>query len=177
MKRFLPLVIACLIGAVVVFVPAAGARSSASDSSVSAADQQYLQTSIQGDEFEIFGGKVAVKKTHNPAVMRLAKRLVADHAMSLKDAVKLAHKLRINVPPAPTPSEVWELKVVAAAKGTAFNRLYSTLEVYDHLQDIEETTSEVAEGTNQEIRADARSELPMLKMHLKMARMAAAAVK
>jgi Domain of unknown function (DUF4142) len=102
------------------------------------------------------------------------KTLVSDHAQSLEDSVKLAHKLGIAVPVTPTPSEVWELKVVAAAKGTTFNRLYSALEVYDHVQDIQETTDEMSDGTNSQIRGDARTEL--LKMHLALAR-AAAAVK
>ena len=106
--------------------------------------------------------------------MRLAKRLVSDHSKSLKDAVDLAHKLGIDVPKAPTPSEVWELKVVAGASGKAFNTLYSTLEVYDHIQDIQETTDEINDGSNSQIRDDAKTELPMLKMHLAMSRLAAA---
>jgi predicted outer membrane protein len=72
---------------------------------------------------------------------------------------------------------VWELKVVAAAHGKAFNVLYSSLEVYDHLQDIEETSNEVSEGTNSQVRDDAKTELPMLRMHLKLSRQAFAAAK
>jgi putative membrane protein len=177
MKRLLPLVCACLAAAAVAAVPAAGAKSSKSSSKVSAADEQYLQTSISGDRFEVIGGKLAEKKSTNPAVLRLAKRLVDDHSKSLSDAVKLAHSLKIDVPSSPTPSMVWELKVVAAAHGKAFNVLYSSLEVYDHLQDIDETSSEISEGTNSQIRDDAKTELPMLRMHLKLSRQAFAAAK
>ena len=110
--------------------------------------------------------------------MRLAKRIVSDHTKSLKDAIDLAHTLKIDVPKSPTPSEIWELKVVAAATDEkTFNTLYSSLEVYDHLQDIDETTSEINDGTNTQIRDDAKTELPMLKLHLKLAREAFAAVK
>jgi predicted outer membrane protein len=67
--------------------------------------------------------------------------------------------------------------VVAAAKGKAFNVLYSSLEVYDHLQDIDETSSEISQGTNSQVRDDAKTELPMLKMHLRLSRRAFAASK
>jgi putative membrane protein len=177
MKRLLTPVCACLAIVAVAAVPVASAKPSGSSSKVSAADEQYLQSSISGDRFEVIGGKLAEKRSTNPAVLRLAKRLVDDHSKSLSDAIKLAHSLGIDVPSSPTPSEVWELKVVAAAKGKAFNALYSSLEVYDHLQDIDETSSEISEGTNSQIRDDAKTELPMLREHLKLARRAFAAVK
>jgi putative membrane protein len=144
---------------------------------VSAADEQYLQTSISGDRFEIIGGKLAEKKSKNAAVLKAATTIVSDHTKSLSDAIKLAHQLNIDVPSSPTPSEIWELKVVAAAKGKAFNVLYSSLEVYDHLQDIDETSSEISEGTNPQIRDDAKTELPMLRKHLRLARAALSASK
>jgi putative membrane protein len=175
MKRLLTPVCACLAAAAIAAVPAAGAKSSGSSTKVSAADEQYLQTSISGDRFEIIGGKLAERKSHNAAVVRLAKRLVDDHSKSLSDAIKLARSLKIDVPTSPLPTQLWELKVVSALKGKAFNRWYSSLEVFDHLQDIDETGTEVSNGTNSEIRKDARTELPMLRMHLRMARVAMAA--
>jgi putative membrane protein len=177
MKRLLTPVCACLAVAAIMAVPSAGARSSGSSPKVSAADEQYLQTSISGDRFEVIGGKLAEKKSKNPAVLRLAKRLIDDHSKSLSDAIKLAHSLGIDVPSSPTPSEVWELKVVAAAHGKAFDVLYSSLEVYDHLQDIDETSTEVANGTNSQVRDDAKTELPMLREHLKLSRQAFEAAK
>ncbi len=176
MKRFLPLLCACLALAAVIAVPSAGAKSSKSNK-VSAADEQYLQTSISGDRFEIIGGKLAERKSKNPAVLKLARTLVSDHSKSLSDAIKLAHELKIDVPSSPTPSMIWELKAVSTFKGKAFNHWYSSLEVYDHIQDIDETSTEVSNGTNSKVRDDARTELPMLRKHLRLARAALAASK
>jgi predicted outer membrane protein len=83
MKRLLIPVCACLAVAAIAAVPTAGAKSNKSSSKVSAADEQYLQTSISGDRFEIIGGRLAEKKSNNAAVQRLAKRLVDDHSKSL----------------------------------------------------------------------------------------------
>ena len=176
MKRLLTPVCACLAAVAIAAVPAASAKSSASTSKkFSAADEQYLKTSIQGDLFEIIGGKWAQHHTKNAAVLRLANRLVTDHTKSLKDAADLAHSLGIDVPKSPTPSEVWELKMVRALHGRAYNHWYSSLEVYDHIQDIQEASDEVNDGTNKQIRGDAVTELPTLRIHLRLARKALAA--
>src|SRR5690348_10377697 len=98
MKRLLTPVCACLAVAAIAAVPTAGAKSSKSSSKVSAADEQYLQTSISGDRFEIIGGKLAEKKSKNAAVLKAASTIVSDHTKSLSDAIKLAHELKIDVP-------------------------------------------------------------------------------
>src|SRR3954447_14636805 len=76
-------------------------------------DEQILQSSIQGDRFEIAGGRIGEAKAVTPAVRALAVRLVRDHSKSLREAVKVAHGLGIDVPPAPSPTEEWELKTIA----------------------------------------------------------------
>jgi putative membrane protein len=144
----------------------AGAASGGPMSQPSAQDANYLQTSISGDRFEILGGKIALQGTQNAAVRALAHRLIHDHTQSLREAVAEARKDQIKVPTAPTPSMVWELNVVRSMGGSTFDRNYSSLEVKDHQQDIEETTFEAQHGSDPEIKQDARKELPMLRMHL-----------
>jgi putative membrane protein len=175
MKRLLAPVCACLIFAAVAIVPAASAQSSGSNSKFSAADEQYLKTSISGDLFEIIGGKWAQHHSKNAAVLRLANRLVSDHTKSLKDAADLAHSLGIDVPSKPTPSMQWELNMVRSLHGAAYNHWYASLEVFDHVQDIQEASDEVNDGTNKQIRDDAAKELPTLRIHLRLARLALAA--
>jgi putative membrane protein len=148
-----------------VSMPAALASAGA-HGEVSAQDANYLQTSISGDRFEIIGGKIALAKTRNRSVVALAHRLIRDHSKSLAEAVSEARKDGIKVPAAPTPSEVWELNTVRSMSGNSFDRFYSSLEVKDHQQDIEETTFEVHHGSDPDIRAGASKELPMLRMHL-----------
>jgi putative membrane protein len=146
----------------------AAAAASATTSQPSGQDTNYLQTSISGDRFEIIGGKIALQKTQNPAVRALARRLIHDHSQSLQQSVAEARKDRIKVPTAPTPSMVWELSTVRSMSGSTFDRMYSSLEVKDHQQDIEETTFEVQHGADPSIKKDAKKELPMLRMHLSL---------
>jgi putative membrane protein len=146
------------------------------DHRVSAWDEQWLMMSIEGDLFEIQGGKIARHKTSNEKVRNLAETLIRDHTKSLKEATDLARRFGIEVPGEPSPSQQWELRVVSQFKGNGFDRWYSDLEVQDHIQDIQEASDEVEKGCNPEIRKDARDEIPVLQMHLKLAREALASV-
>ena len=174
MKRIA--IVACaLVAAVLIAVPFAGAatrRAGTANQTASGLDKEYLKSSMQGDLFEIIGGKLALKRTKNAAVVRLAKRLVTDHSKSFSDAVKIARKLGVDVPRSPSPTEVWELAVVRSMHGTAFDRWYSSLEVSDHIQDIDETSDEIKDGSNKDVVNDAKKNLPVLRLHLKLARAA-----
>src|SRR3954462_2686090 len=102
-------------------------------------DEEMLKTSIQGDRFEVAGGKLAQSKGTTPEIKALGARLVKDHAKSLKEAVQLARRLGISVPKTPSPSQEWELDVVGGMSGTGFDAAYAKLEIQDHKQDIEES--------------------------------------
>jgi putative membrane protein len=147
---------------------AAGASTAAAASRYSAFDEQWLRTSIQGDRFEIEGGRMAEVGATNPTVRALGVRLVKDHRKSLSEAVKMAKRLGISVPKTPTTSMEWELAILSRFVGaTPFNGWYSKLEVQDHKQDIDESKDEVSKGTNPGIRRLARQDLPTLRLHLK----------
>jgi putative membrane protein len=141
---------------------------SAQAAHTSAWDEQWLKTSIEGDRFEIEGGTMAQQKSLNPTVRSLGAKLVADHSKSLKDAIAAARKLGISVPGKPSPSMQWELRIVGTLSGSQFDHWYSDLEVEDHKQDITESTDEVKEGTNRQLKKLAAEDLPMLKEHLKL---------
>jgi len=136
-------------------------------------DEQWLQTSISGDRFEIRGGQIALQRALSPQVRALGQRLVKDHSKSLHDAIALAQKYGIGVPPAATPSEQWELNRIKNMPRSWFDGQYTALEIKDHNQDIEETGFEARKGEQWEIREEARKDLPMLNMHLRLAKAAA----
>jgi putative membrane protein len=148
----------------------ASARSPSSHPRFSAWDEQWLMTSIQGDRFEIAGGTLAASQATDARVRALGQRLVKDHSASLKDAIRVARRLGIDVPAAPSPSQRWELKTVSAFTAADFDRRYAELEVLDHVQDIQEGKAEVQKGVNRAIRHLASSDLPTLRQHLKLSR-------
>src|SRR4051812_12634525 len=88
-------------------------------------DEQMLQSSIQGDRFEIAGGKMAEGKAVTAGVRALAARLVRDHTKSLREAVGVAHRLGIDVPPTPSPVQEWELQTVGSMSAEPFDAAYA----------------------------------------------------
>jgi putative membrane protein len=168
-RRLIAIMCACLVASAVLAGGASAQRG------VSGLDKEYLKTSIQGDRFEITGGRVALTKTRNAAVVRLAERLIADHTKSLRETAALARRLGVEVPRTPAPTQIWALRVLSTFSGRTFAYWYSSGEVYDHLQDIDETSDEIRDGSNSAVRADARTNLPVLRLHLKLARIATAA--
>jgi putative membrane protein len=145
------------------------------DTGYSAWDEQWLKMSIQGDRFEIQGGNLAQHHATTQIVRDLGARLVKDHTKSLQDAVDVAHKLGVDVPDTPSPSQQWELRTVEQFKGAEFDKWYSDLEVQDHIQDIQDAQDEIDKGCNDQIRQLAKDDLPVLKHHLELARAALAA--
>jgi putative membrane protein len=165
--RTLPVLVALLV---------AGAPTVAQARSYSPLDEEMLKTSIQGDRFEVAGGKLAQSNGTTPEVKALGARLVKDHAKSLKEAVGLARRLGISVPKTPSPSQEWELGIVATMSGTGFDAAYAKLEVQDHKQDIEEAKTEAADGLNASVRAAARKGLPPPRTHRKLSKAALGAI-
>jgi len=154
----------------------AAAPATAHAKAYSPLDKYLLQASIQGDRFEIAGGKIAQTNAANQTIKALGARLVKDHAKSLKEAVQLAHKLGISVPATPSTTQEWELQTVGAMSGATFDVAYARLEVQDHKQDIEDNTTEARDGANPSARKLARKDLPVLRTHLKLSRQALSAV-
>lgn len=154
-----------------------GSSPSSTTTAASGLDKESLMTSQEGDLFEIIGGKLALKKTHDKHVANLARTLIKDHTKSYKDAVALARKVGADVEKSPTPSEQWELLTLAKVSGTTFDRWYASLEVYDHKQDIQETTDEITMGSNSDVIANARQDLPVLRKHLRMSESALKTIK
>jgi putative membrane protein len=160
------------VAAALLLVFAVGAPAA----TLSGLDKQYLTTSIQGDRFEIAGGKLAQSKSQNAQIRALGARLVKDHTKSLHDAVQMAHHFNVTVPKAPTPSERWELQMVGSLSGQAFDQWYARLEIQDHHQDISEAADEVTDGSAKQVRSSAHDEIPILRIHLHLSEAALKAV-
>jgi putative membrane protein len=159
---------ALTVSAVVAVAVAAPAHAA----STSALDRHYLKSSAEGDAFEIRGGKIALEKSNDREVRKLARTLIKDHTKSLRETRSLARSLGVHVEGKPSPSQSWELSIVKSKSGRSFDHWYAKLEVLDHMQDIQEAGEERDAGTNSRVRSSARKEIPVLRKHLRLSRRA-----
>jgi predicted outer membrane protein len=153
-------------------VAASAAPAVAGAASTSAQDKTWLSASMQGDRFEIIGGKLAMTHSTNARVQHLGKRLMTDHTASLKRSAAAAHSRDVAVPHEPSPSEQWELDMLKPLHGAAFDRAYTSLEVKDHQQDISEATDESKSGTDRYVVKLARMSIGMYHRHLHLSHVA-----
>jgi putative membrane protein len=170
MKRLFIAAVAALTGIIVVV-----GAAQAANPGVPGLDEQYLMTSTAGDLFEVQGAKLALSKTSNPAVQKLANRLKKDHHKSFVEATNLAKHLGASSEDKPSPSQQWELQMLGTLTGPTFDHQYSLLEVKDHKQDISEAAYEAHHGADAAVRKSAKDEIPILKAHLSLSKAALAA--
>ena len=138
-----------------------------------AVDAWWLQSSIQGDRFEITAGLWAEQHARTPEAKALAAQLVGDHRHSLGDAVELAHKLHVTVPTSPSPLQRWQILILKGMQpGTQYDQGYTSLEVQDHMMDITDTKLEISAGSSPAAVAAAKKELKMLQVHLMLSQKA-----
>ena len=173
MRNRHPLLVASLLATVgTAAVGAAPSAGYVAPRTVSAQDQTYLQSSTEGDAFEVKAGRLALHRSQDTAVRRAAATYVRDHSRSGSESVHMAKRLGVHADFAPSPSQQWEIQILSAISATNFGHWYSYLEVLDHKQDLFEAKQEVENGSNPEVVASARKEIPMLRRHLGLARAA-----
>lgn len=159
-----------IIGAVALSPGVAFAASSPSPQSrPSHQDVTWLKKSAAGDLFEIQGGNLTRTHAHSAAVKHFGARLASDHTKSLQGAKKLATQLKITLPSSPGSKERSELSHLASLRGTAFDKQYVKTEISDHKMDISDAKKEISKGSSQQVINEARTDLPVLQTHLKLA--------
>jgi predicted outer membrane protein len=136
-------------------------------------DTWWLQSSIQGDRFEIAVGSWAESRAQTPEAKALAAQLVGDHTQSLRDATALARRINVAVPSGVSGLQAWLLlNLKSTPQGTAFDQALTSLEVQDHMLDISDTKLEIEAGAVPAAVEQARHELRTLRVHLMLAQKA-----
>jgi putative membrane protein len=167
----LPLAAASLV------LPAAATAKTAATARPSGLDIVWVGKAIQGDRFEVAGGKMATRRSTDPAVRALAARLEVDHSADLKKMIALARTLGVKVPKTPTASQQWELAAVSSMSGKGFDVAYASLEVQDHKDDIEDAKGELDLGSQNTVQAMAKKALVMYRAHLALSQKTLKAVR
>jgi predicted outer membrane protein len=135
-------------------------------------DQAYLKYAIQTDRAQISLGKLALATSRDRAVRRLARRTTTDHRLLLQNTVSLARKLHARVPRSPAPTQVRAARLLSTLSGNVFNHRYASLELRGTKEAIRRAGAELRGGQNATILHIAKVALPILRVHLRLARAA-----
>jgi putative membrane protein len=132
-------------------------------------DQEFINVALGMGRSEIGMGRLALGKAAAHEVRAFAEQMVAAHTAANQRLEALAKRLKIEASPVPDqpPPEL------IAASGADFDKRYVAIVVKAHRDMIALFESEDQSGQDPRAKHFARSTLPELRHHLRMAEMLA----
>jgi len=149
----------------------AGCTTSRQESStLSSADQTFLENAAQGSYAEIRGSELAQDKTRSADVKAFAAAMIRDHTAANQRLAALAARKGYTPPTEPSVMQRAEITTLRALSGNAFDKMYvDRIGVAAHKATIEQFETAAASAQDRDVRAFARKLLPTLRHHLEMA--------
>ena len=143
--------------------------TSRSNTSLAAADRDFMMKAAQSDIAEIQSGQVAKEKASSDAVKKFADQMVADHTKTSGQMKTMAASRNVALPTTPASKDERDLKKMSTMSGTEFDRAYMASQVRAHRDAVALFQKESKSGKDAELKSFAAATLPALQGHLKMA--------
>src|SRR5262245_41675846 len=118
------------VAAVAAFLGVAG--SAAQAAGLSANDRSFLRTAAVANRAEIMTSQLALKRSTDKKVIRVARMLVKDHTQALKDLKQLARLKHYSLPESTDSEHRAVYRRLARLSGNEFNRQYILAQTRDH---------------------------------------------
>jgi putative membrane protein len=154
----------------------AAAQSSGSANRLAGPDLNFVNNAAAGGLAEVELGQLAQQKATNDQVKQFGKRMVDDHTRLNNELKAIAHSKGLTPPTALTGKHEKTKQDLSAKSAQDFDRAYMKHMVDDHQQDVAEFKNEADNGLDPEVKAFAKSALPTLQEHLRMAQQAEASL-
>lgn len=132
----------------------------------SSRDRTWLIGAHQDNLAEIKSGDLAARSGHSEAVRSAGRMLAQDHANLDAKLKPVAKQLGIKLPSHPNEQQQHEMKTFKSLSGTKFDTTWAHDEADGHVKAIEQTESEIQNGSDPQVKQLAQSALPVLKKHL-----------
>jgi putative membrane protein len=136
------------------------------------ATMNFVTQAAQSDAFERKEGRLAERRTHNPAVRKFAMEMVAAHTqttLGLKAAIRHAH-MTPPPPPALTGDQTHMIADLESARGRGFDKMYMDQQVQAHMGALGVMQGYAQSGPPGPIRDAAAKTAPLVQHHLDMAK-------
>ena len=133
--------------------------------STSVQDQNFAMQAATSDMFEVQSSQLALQKSRNPAVRRYAQQMIDFHTMSSQKLSTLAGQKGASTPGALDPMQQKTMADLESA-GSSFDRQYLAAQAAGHRDAAQVFRSEIASGTDPDMKALAQQTLPTIEQHL-----------
>ncbi len=153
--------------------PASTGMMSATDVGVSplsgTSATDYVKMAADADMYEIASSKIALRKTHNPAIKSMANELITDHTTTSKALMgALENKDRTITKPAMMMSADNDAKVTLLRKTPkkSFDDIYLRQQLQAHQTAWALHKGYATDGTDPSLQQVAASAVPIVEKHL-----------
>ena len=133
-------------------------------------DRRFMRQAAQAGLFEVRKSELALSRSHDRHVRQFAAQMIRDHTKANMELKQLAASKDVRLPRRPNAHQRRIIRRLARLSGERFDCAYMTVQVRAHLQAIAIFRREVRHGHDPAVRAYAAATLPVLRMHLRMAR-------
>ncbi len=145
-------------------------QQSSGDHKLSRQDRRFMRQAAQAGLFEVKKSKLALARSDNRHVRDFAAQMIRDHTKANQELKQLAADKGVRLPHRPNAHQRRIIRRLARLHGGHFDCAYMAVQVRAHLQAIALFRREVRHGHDPAVRAYAARTLPVLRMHLRMAR-------
>lgn len=147
-----------------------GATALAAKSSLSANDHTFINEAAQGGMLEVQLGERAATQAQNNEVKQFGQQMVTDHTKLNEQVAALAQSKGITLPTALSPAQKKEVDRLGGLEGATFDREYMRAMVKNHQKDVAAFSKAAKTAKDGDVQSLAKSALPTLQEHLKMAK-------
>jgi len=155
------------LSALFILALAVSACSSTQTSETRLPSHSFTAMAASGDHFEIASSKIALDKSHNKQVRKIARRLIDDHTSSSKDLQKLVADNNLRpLPPRMEPPHQHMLDQLVHSKNFDHDYLIAQERAHQEAIGMFENCSQ--NSGNPALRDFAGKTLPTLQEHYRM---------
>lgn len=146
-----------------------GSAGTASSSSISAKDKQFMTKAAEGGLAEVQLGQLATEKAQNNDVKRFGQMMVDDHGKGNDQLKSVAEQKGVTLPTDLSAKDKAEKDRLSKLSGDAFDKAYMRHMVMDHKKDVAEFKRESTAAKDNDVKNFASQTLPTLQKHLERA--------
>lgn len=138
---------------------------------LSSSDRKFAMTAAAGGMAEVEMARMALTRASSDAVKQYAQKMIDDHTAANAELMQIASSKGITLPTAPDAKMRAMMAKMQNLSGAAFDREYIMHAGHKDHQKMEKLfRDESMKGRDADLKAFAAKTLPVVQMHLQMAR-------
>ena len=165
-KLSVPALLACLA----VSLGACQQPAPSSYSRLSTGDTAFISQAVAGGIAEVRISELAETRSSNRNIQAFARRMIEDHTAANRELLAIAARNYQTPPTDPDGATLAQIQQLALAQGAQFDRQFTLLQVQAHERQLALFRNQATVGGDAALRDFAVRQVPVLQMHLEMAR-------